>query len=308
LFALTTAQVSALTTAQSKIVKTKTGGLVTPLMLDLDGNGVQTLGLSAGVQFDVANLGHAAATGWVAPSDGLLVLDRNHNGVIDDGGELFGSGTLLADGSHASDGFVALATLDANSDGVIDSRDASFNALAVWVDANSDGQTQAGELKGLDALSISALHLAATETLLVDNGNLIGLTSSYDTTDGVSHQLADVWLATAPATLKGRVSDLTQALGRFNEDLEEQPGITHPVLKLPANAQGTSSALFQENQVGNIAEQLSAFMVRNSALPGVPTVLAAVPPASLWHSDPTATSAGHFSKMLDPQSGHRPGR
>jgi hypothetical protein len=77
---------------------------------------------------------------------------------------------------------------------------------------------------------------------------------------------------------------------------------------LPANAQGASSALFQENQVGNIAEQLSAFMVRNSALPGVPTVLAAVPPASLWHSDPTATSVGLFGKALDPQSGHRPGR
>ncbi len=309
LFALTTAQVSALTTAQSKIVKTKTGGLVTPLMLDLDGNGVQTLGLDAGVQFDVANQGQAASTGWVSPTDGLLVLDRNHNEVIDDGGELFGSGTLLADGSHASDGFAALATLDANGDGVIDAVDANFKSLAVWVDVNSDGQTQAGELKALDALGISALHLAATETLSLDNGNLIGLTSSYDTADGASHELADVWLATAPATLKGRVSGLTQALGRFNEDLKEQPGISHPVLKLPANAQGTSSALLQENQVCNIAEQLSAFMVRNSTLPGTPTVLAAVPPAaSLWHSDPTATPAGLFGKAMDPQSGHRLGR
>ena len=198
---------------------------------------------------------------------------------------------------------------------MIDSRDASFKSLAVWVDANSDGQTQAGELKGLDVLSISALHLAATATLSVDNGNLIGLTSSYDTADGASHELADVWLATAPAnppaTLKGRVSGLTQALGRFNEGLEEQQGMTHPVLNLPASAQGTGSALFQENQVSHIAEQLTAFMGWNSTLPGVstvPTVLAAMPPASLWHSDPTATPAGLFGKAMDPQSGHRPGR
>ena len=236
------------------------------------------------------------------------MLDRNHNGLIDDGGELFGSGTLLADGSHASDGFAALAEMDANADGVIDTRDASFKSLAVWVDANSDGQTQAGELKGLDALGISALHLAATATLSLDNGNLIGLKSRYDTADGVSHELADVWLATAPATLKGRVSGLTQALGRFNEGLDEQQRMAHPALNLPANAQGTCSALFQENPLCNIAEQLSAFMGRNSTLPVVPTVLAALPPASLWHSDPTATSAGQFGKALDPQSGHRPGR
>ena len=306
LFAFTTAQVSALTPAQSKIVKTKTGGLVTPLMLDLDGNGVQTLGLSAGVQFDVANLGHAAATGWVAPADGLLVLDRNHNGVIDDGGELFGSGTLLSDGSHAADGFAALALLDGNGDSVIDSRDAIFTSLAVWVDANSDGLSQAAELKQLDALGISALRLSATTTLSLDNGNVIGLTSSYDSTDGASHELVDVWLASAqqvdasathPASLEGRVSDMTQALGRCNE-----------MLQLLGSTEGTNSASLQRNWVDRTVEQLSAWAEETSILHGVSPMLAAMPPALFWHSDLTEAPASSGSEVMALQFGHRPGR
>ncbi|MFD2452660.1 hypothetical protein [Ideonella paludis] len=108
---------------------------------------MQTVGLEQGVNFDVLDEGQASNVGWTDGRDGLLALDRNGNGRIDDGSELFGQGTTLADGRKAADGFVALAEADDNGDGLINAQDAVFAQLQVWVDGNLDGQTQAGSSK-----------------------------------------------------------------------------------------------------------------------------------------------------------------
>ncbi|MBI5556778.1 MAG: hypothetical protein HY885_04010, partial [Deltaproteobacteria bacterium] len=68
-----------------------------PLILDLDGDGVETTPVNADAYFDHAGDGFAEQTGWVGADDGLLVYDRNANGTIDTGAELFGDNTLLAD-------------------------------------------------------------------------------------------------------------------------------------------------------------------------------------------------------------------
>ncbi|WP_200152685.1 beta strand repeat-containing protein [Chromatium okenii] len=169
----------------------------TPLVLDLNGDDIiQTTDAdTAGVIFDLEGDGSATQVGWVAPSDGLLVLDVNGDGVINDGTELFGSGTRLADGSTAADGFIALAALNSNTDGVIDAKDAAFAQLQVWQDANQDGVSDAGELMSLAELNIASLALDADETAVMNEGNIIKLESSYTMTDGVTHQLVDVWLA-----------------------------------------------------------------------------------------------------------------
>ena len=83
----------------------------TPIILDLDGDGVETTGVKAGAYFDHAGDGFAEQTGWVGADDGLLVYDRNGNGVIDSGAELFGNNTMLANGSKAANGFEALKEL-----------------------------------------------------------------------------------------------------------------------------------------------------------------------------------------------------
>jgi hypothetical protein len=165
----------------------------TPLVLDLNGDGVQTTTVDQGALFDVANTGALARTAWVNASDGLLVRDINHDGVINNGAELFGNGTLLAEGSHAANGFDALAQLDANHDGKIDAEDAVFAELKVWRDANGDGVSQATELHSLQDLGIASFNLSATANNTGDNGNLHGLVSSYTSTDGSVHELADVW-------------------------------------------------------------------------------------------------------------------
>ncbi len=103
-----------------------------PLILDLDGDGIETTGVKDGAYFDHAGDGFSEQTGWVGANDGLLVYDRNGNGRIESGAELFGDNTLLVDGNHAANGFEALAELDDNQDGKIDAQDAAFANLRVW--------------------------------------------------------------------------------------------------------------------------------------------------------------------------------
>lgn len=148
---------------------------------------------SSGVKFDLFATGNTVNTGWVSGSDGLLVLDRNHDGLINSGSELFGSATTLANGQKATDGYAALKEFDANSDSQISKDDAVFADLGVWVDANSNGLTEAGEVKTLASLGITSISTEALVSTTKDNGNLIGLTSTYETADGASHAAADVW-------------------------------------------------------------------------------------------------------------------
>ncbi|WP_240488032.1 hypothetical protein, partial [Acinetobacter baumannii] len=74
-----------------------------PVVLDLDGDGIETIAANkwAGVLFDHDNDGIRTSTGWVGSDDGILVLDRNGDGVINDGSELFGDSVTLKDGSQA---------------------------------------------------------------------------------------------------------------------------------------------------------------------------------------------------------------
>lgn len=169
----------------------------TPLVLDLNGDGVQTVTLDHGVVFDVANTGAPTRSAWVDARDGLLVRDLNHDGQINNGAELFGQGTLLANGQHAANGFAALSQFDANHDGQIDAQDAVFQELLVWRDTNGDGISQAQELHHMADLGIASFKLSASTGYTAEHGNLHGLVSSYTTTDGVVHPMDDVWLTQA---------------------------------------------------------------------------------------------------------------
>jgi hypothetical protein len=163
---------------------------------------VHTTSASQGVNFDLAGTGHSSKMGWTDGTDGLLAIDLNHDGKINDGTELFGVGTRLADGTRAGNGYAAMAQYDSNGDGKLTAADAHFKDLAVWVDANHDGKSEAGELKTLVDLGITALDLHGLAGTAADNGNILGLTSSYTTADGTSHQMADVWFTkdVTPAT------------------------------------------------------------------------------------------------------------
>jgi VCBS repeat-containing protein len=179
-----------------------------PLTLDLDGDGLETVGIDSAnpILFDHDGDGVANATGWIKPDDGFLVLDRNGNGLIDNGTELFGDSTPLYAGGTAADGFAALAQEDTNGDGLVNAGDANWDNLRVWQDANSDGITDAGELHSLESLGITGFHVAKSEnTTRLGNGNQIADLGSFirdDGTEGTVGQItggmADIDLADNP--------------------------------------------------------------------------------------------------------------
>ncbi|MDV7438139.1 hypothetical protein R4447_16460, partial [Acinetobacter baumannii] len=166
-----------------------------PVILDLDGDGIETIAANkwAGVLFDHDNDGIRTSTGWVGSDDGILVLDRNGDGIINDGSELFGDSVTLKDGSQASNGYVALAEFDSNGDGKVNAEDTNFEQLKVWRDLNQDGVSQANELFGLTELEIQSLNLNHTNTdTALGNDNILAQTGSFVTLDGQSHIMGDV--------------------------------------------------------------------------------------------------------------------
>ncbi|HFC6745187.1 TPA: iron-regulated protein FrpC, partial [Neisseria meningitidis] len=169
-----------------------------PLALDLDGDGIETVATKgfAGSLFDHTNNGIRTATGWVSADDGLLVRDLNGNGIIDNGAELFGDNTKLADGSFAKHGYAALAELDSNGDNIINAADAAFQTLRVWQDLNQDGISQANELRTLEELGIQSLDLAYKDVNKnLGNGNTLAQQGSYTKTDGTTAKMGDLLLA-----------------------------------------------------------------------------------------------------------------
>jgi hypothetical protein len=119
-----------------------------------------------------------------------------------------------------------LAQEDSDQDGKVSATDASWQSLRVWVDANQDGITDAGELKTLDDLGISSLSLAAQRGTEIDNGNLLGLISSYETVDGQQHEMVDVWFSkdiSADDVLAAAPTDLLAALNEPEASVRQAP-------------------------------------------------------------------------------------
>ena len=165
-----------------------------PLILDIDGDGVETLSKEAGAYFDHDGNGFAELTGWVGKDDGLLVWDRNQNGQIDNGGELFGNYTRLGNGQSAANGFAALADLDSNHDGKIDASDAAFIQLSVWKDSNSNAVVDDDELLSLSQANVGSLSTTFVNQNKTDaNGNQALQAGGYTDANGVSHSMSDIW-------------------------------------------------------------------------------------------------------------------
>ena len=164
-----------------------------PIVLDLNGDGVQTVDTAHGVQFDMDADGTKQSVGWVDKHDALLVRDINHDGQINNGKELFGSDTVLKNGEKAGDGWAALSDIDTNGDGKVDAKDVAFAEIKVWVDANSNGVAEEGELRGLIEAGIQSVDVAHAYSNTTQNGNILFGTGQFTKADGSTSAVTDAW-------------------------------------------------------------------------------------------------------------------
>ncbi len=157
--------------------------IVDPMFLDLNGDGkMGTTSLENGINFDHAKDGFKELSAWVDKEDGILVIDKNENGIIDDGSEIFGDNYIKSNGNKAANGFEALTDLDSNKDGIINSSDKEFDKIKVL---KGDGT-----LVSLTELGIVSISLNKTTVNEADeNGNVLVYKGTYTKEDGTTGSL-----------------------------------------------------------------------------------------------------------------------
>jgi len=166
-----------------------------PLVLDLSGDGFKPTSLDKGVHFDLDGNGFAERINWIQGDDALLVLDKNGDGVINDGNELFGDRYRLANGKLARFGFEALMEQDTNGDKVIDDKDANYSRLQVWQDANQNGISEKEELRSLSQAGIAAIQLNYQKSQLGGHEEVIfGNSAKFIKANGETGDATEYWI------------------------------------------------------------------------------------------------------------------
>ena len=154
-----------------------------PILIDLDGDGLSFQTGANAILFDLDADGIVERTAWAGAGDGVLVVDLDGSGAIEDGREVISE--FFGEGGFANS-VDALASLDENDDGLIDATDAAFATLQVWNDLNEDGVSQAEELLTLDALGIEAFDLNVGAINEILDGQHIAADGEVQYKDGMT--------------------------------------------------------------------------------------------------------------------------
>ncbi|WP_459789796.1 cadherin domain-containing protein [Alteriqipengyuania sp. 357] len=173
-------------------------GYLDAIVLDLDRDGIETRRFSkTKARFDMNGDGVVDDTGWTTSRDGFLVIDRNDNGRIDDGSEL----SFYLDAPEARSAMQGLAAFDSNGDGLVSILDKRFGELKIWVDADDDGHSDAGELRSLADHGIVSIRLRANASQNTDKvgRNVLLSTAVFNRADGSTGTMGDVAFGFVPS-------------------------------------------------------------------------------------------------------------
>jgi len=155
-----------------------------PLAFDMDNNGIQTTGVLSGVLFDIDADGTREMTSFISGNDVFLALDKNSNGKIDNGRELFG------DQNGASNGYEELSRYDDNKDNVIDSSDRVFGELQLL--QNREGTLSTVRLADS---GIARINLGYTNTnMALNTYDHIAQMGTFEHENGQVSSSADIML------------------------------------------------------------------------------------------------------------------
>ncbi|WP_301335870.1 calcium-binding protein, partial [Variovorax paradoxus] len=204
---------------------------VDPLMLDLDGDGLELTRANGSILFDHNADGIKTGTGWIGSDDGILVRDVNGDGAITSGRELFGVDTIKRNGEKAVNAFDALADLDSNADGNFTSADLAWSQVKVWRDIDQDGISDAGELFSLDQLGITRIgvigsaanNTGGSQAGTSINGNFIAQSASFTRNDQT--------LGVGSASLSAGAIDLDSS--NFHREFTDHIPLTDTAKALP---------------------------------------------------------------------------
>jgi len=176
-----------------------------PIIINLEKGDYRLTGSNAPVVFDIAGDGHPHPMGWTAAgaNEAFLWLDRNHNGTVTSGAELFGNFTPLQNGQRAKNGFEALREFDTNGDGVIDERDPIWSRLMLWQDLNHNGISEPNEILPIAGSGVTSIDLHDHWSGRRDtSGNLFKYESLVSITDSAGHTVQrpvyDIFFAPVP--------------------------------------------------------------------------------------------------------------
>ena len=194
--------------AGSNMVQTTELGYA-PIAIDLDGDGVEYLSREAGVVFTDQTTGESVNTAWVAPDDGMLVIDANNSGTVDESREyVFTEWSETAE----TDMEAVAEVFDTNQDGVLDAQDEQWDQFAVWQDSDSDGVTDEGELVSLTELGVESIALTYSDDsesgTAADGDVIIHGQSEVVFTDGATTTAEDTTFAISAADVISDEGDL----------------------------------------------------------------------------------------------------
>lgn len=199
-----------------------------PIVLDLDGDGVQLTSIHQGVHIDVNGDGDLEQVAWVSSGDGILAYDVNGDGLAD-GQEI--SFVQWLEGAKSD--LEGLSHFDSNGDGKLDAGDTAYAGFLVWRDLDGDGVSEAGETQSLGDAGVESIALALNGETFDSGGSQVLNTTTFTTVDGETLAAWDVALgvldrdAPAPAAANDEVGDAaTQlAFALASAELDEVDGV-----------------------------------------------------------------------------------